>query len=180
LKVIILRTFLVGWLAILLMALSAHADESVGAKFGSRDPRICATRTEALSAATAKQYFICDSEFTVGPNASGESIYLVSDVTVQLGKPRPFSPDTDTFGFAADNSIDPSQPVVPIRGSFNEWVCGKLGQINAAPGKSCNLTSNPHAVGICFKNSFGDWHCTMTDLAGVREFLPLHAPPTQP
>jgi hypothetical protein len=23
-------------------------------------------------------------------------------------------------------------------------------------------------------------HCTMTDLAGVREFLPLHAPPTQP
>jgi len=158
----------------------ARAEESVGAKFGSRDPRTCATRTEALSAATAKQYFICDSEFTVGPNASGESIYLVSDVTVQLGKPRPFNMETDTFGFAADNSIDPSQPVVPIRGSFNEWVCGKLGQINAAPGKSCNLTTNPHAVGICFKNSFGDWHCTMTDLAGVREFLPLHAPPTQP
>jgi hypothetical protein len=157
----------------------ADAQDAKGAKFGSRDPRTCPSRAEALSAATAKQYFICDSEYTVGPNASGESIYLVSDVTVELGKSRPFNPNTDGFGFEAANAIDPSQSVVPIRGSFNGWVCGKLGQINASPGKSCNLTTNPHASGLCFKSSFGDWHCTMLDFAGVRESLPLHAPPTQ-
>jgi len=171
---------LFGSLASLLVILPVHSQEPVGKKFGSRDPRTCPSRQAGLSAATARQYFICDNEYTVGPNASGESIYLVSDVTVELGRPRPFNPDMDAFGFAASNSIDPSQPVVPIRGSFNGWVCGKLGEINAAPGKSCNLTRNPHATGLCFKSSFGDWHCTMSDLGGVREFLPIHSPPTQP
>lgn len=164
----------------LFVTLPAHGQESVGTKFGSRDPRTCPTRSAALSPVTAKQYFICDSEYTVGPNASGESIYLVSDVMVELGNPRAFNPNTDAFGFAASNAIDPSQLVVPIRGSFNNWVCGKLGEINASPGKSCNLTPNPKAVGMCFKSSFGDWHCMMTDFGGVREFKPLHAPPTQP
>jgi hypothetical protein len=173
-------TGLFGPLTFLLVSPPLDAQESVGAKFGSRDPRTCASRTAALSPATAREYFICDQEYVVGPNASGEFIYLVSDVKVELGRSRPFNPDTDTFGFAASNAIDPSQAVVPIRGSFNEWVCGKLGQINAEPGKSCNLTPNLHAVGLCFTNSFGDWHCTMTDLGAAREFLPAHAPPTQP
>jgi len=170
---------LLALLALLFWALPSSAQE-VGARFGSRDPRTCASRSDALTAETARQYFICDQEFTVGPNASGESIYLVADVTVQLGRPRPFDVLTDTFGFAQTNAIDPSQKVVPIRGSFNAYVCGKLGQINSAPGSNCNLTTNPHATGLCFVNSFGDWHCTMTDLAGVREFKPSHAPPTQP
>ena len=170
---------LLALLPLLISTLPASA-QNVGGKFGSRDPRTCASRAAALTAETARQYFICDQEFTVGPNASGESIYLVSDVTVQLGRARPFDPITDTFGFAQTNAIDPAQQVVPIRGSFNEFVCGKLGQINAAPGSNCNLTTNPHATGLCFQNSFGDWHCTMTDLGGVREFKASHAPPTQP
>ena len=164
----------------LLISTLPSSAQDVGRRFGSRDPRTCASRTEALTAETARQYFVCDQEFTVGPNGSGESIYLVSDVTVQLGKSRPFNSNTDTFGFAQTNAIDPAQRVVPIRGSFNEFVCGKLGQINAAPGRNCNLTTNPHAAGLCFLNSFGDWHCTMTDLGGVREFVASHAPPTQP
>ncbi len=166
-------------LALPISSVSSFA-QSIGSKFGSRDPRTCASRTKALTAETARQYFICDQEFTEGPNASGESIYLVSDVTVQLGRARPFNMITDTFGFAKTNAIDPAQQVVPIRGSFNEFVCGKLGQINAAPGSNCNLTTNPNATGLCFQNSFGDWHCTMTDLGGVREFKASHAPPTQP
>ena len=170
---------LAGSLA-LLSSMPANAQDSVGAKFGSRDPRLCASRAGPLTTETARNYFICDSEYTVGPNASGEFIYLVSDVKLELGRPRPFNPITDTFGFAESNSIDPSQAVVPIRGSFNNWDCGKLGQINASPGKNCNLTPNLHAIGLCFTNSFGDWHCTMSDLGAVREFMPAHAPPTQP
>ena len=166
-------------LALLFSALPSSAQD-VGARFGSRDPRTCASRSEPLTAETARQYFICDQEFVVGPNASGESIYLVADVKVQLGRPRAFDPLTDTFEFAQTNAIDPSQKVVPIRGSFNEYVCGKIGQINAPAGSNCNLTTNPHAMGLCFVNSFGDWHCTMTDLGGVREFNASHAPPTQP
>ena len=158
----------------------ADAQESVGAKFGSRDPRTCSSRTGSLSAATAREYFICDSEYATGPTASGETLYLVSDVKVELGRPRPFDANTDTFGFAETNAIDPSQAVVPIRGSFNAWDCSKLGAINGTPGKSCNLAPNLHATGLCFTNSFGDWHCTMTDFHAAREFLPSHAPPTEP
>jgi hypothetical protein len=163
-----------------MLASQAYSQASPGKKFGSHDPRTCPTRTAALTAATARQYFICDSEYTEGPGASGESINLVSDVTVQLGNPRPFDPAMDTFGFATTNSIDPAQKVVPIRGSFNGYVCGKIGQMNAPQGSNCNLTKNANAKGICFKSSFGDWHCEMDDLGAVREFKPSHAPPTQP
>ena len=171
---------LFGVLACMAVMLPVHAQESVGKKFGSRDPRTCASRKGALTAAKAKQYFICDQEYASPPNASGESITLVSDVTVQLGNPRPYNANMDSTGFETSNSIDPSQQVVPIQGSFNEYVCGKIGQINAPAGSNCNLTTNPHSKGMCFKSSFGDWHCMMTDLAGVREFKATHAPPTQP
>ncbi len=127
------KTILLLPLLGLLISTTPSSAQDIGGKFGSRDPRTCASRTGALTAETARQYFICDQEFAEGPSASGEAIHLVSGVTVQLGAPRPFNPDTDTFGFAQTNAIDPAQQVVPIRGSFNEFVCGKLGQINAAP-----------------------------------------------
>ncbi len=62
-------------------------------------------------------------------------------------------------------NIDPTQTVYPIQGSYTVWKCGPSGYLGNQTNRFCfNKTEEPHAEGICYKNSFGDWHCVMTDL----------------
>ena len=154
--------------------------QDAGKLFGSHPPRTCASRKGALNAATAKQYFTCDAEVIEGSAGSGWHISLVSDVTVEVAPPRPFRIDSDTFGFATTNQIDPAQQVYPIRGGFTQWRCEQLGAINGTPGKSCSRNHQPKAAGLCFKSSFGEWHCTMADFNPVDDFPNRFPPPTQP
>jgi hypothetical protein len=145
----------------------AYAQKDAGKKFGARDPQTCSSRkapaSGALSAEQAKQYFICDSEKVVESSSLGELLNLVTDVKVEIGKGRPFNMQADSFGFATDLGIDPSQTVYPIRGSFTSFQCAKIGSTNGNPGKSCSKLPQPEAKGICFKTTFGEWHCDMTD-----------------
>jgi hypothetical protein len=53
---------LVLLMTLVLAAGVAYAQQGIGKPFGARDPRTCASREAGLSAAQAKQYFICDSE----------------------------------------------------------------------------------------------------------------------
>lgn len=144
----------------------AYAQKDSGKPFAGRDPHTCTSRKAGLNAAQAKQYFICDAEKATGPLGTADltgELHLVTDVTVEVGKGRPFNMQADSFGWATDLGIDPSQTVYPIRGGYNRFDCVKIGYFNGDPGKNCTKAPQPEAKGICFKTTFGDWHCTMTD-----------------
>jgi len=158
----------------------ADAQQGSGEPFGARDPRTCASREAGLFAAQAHQYFICDSEQVTQSIASGALLYLVTDITVDTGKGRPFNMQSDSFGFATHHGIDPSQTVYPIRGSFTRWQCVPLGHINGEAGKNCSKLLQPQAKGICFKTTFGEWHCTMTDFDHNNPGMDRYPPPTGP
>lgn len=136
----------------------ANAQEGAGKPFGSRDPRTCASRKEpvkgAPTAAQLKQYFICDYEI-VNSAWNPATINLITGVTLEVGKGRPFNILLDSFP-----SIDPTQTVYPIQGGFTLWNCGELGKGGNEPGHSCGMKyENDNAEGICYKDSFGNWHC---------------------
>jgi hypothetical protein len=136
-----------------------------GKPFGARDPRTCPSRKAAPSAAQARLYFICDEELVANPTQPGGQLQLVTDVKVEVGTGRPFNYQSDSFGWATNLGIDPSQTVYPIRGSFTTWICLKLGYAGAfgSPGQNCTKAPQPAGKGICFKTAFGEWHCTMSE-----------------
>jgi hypothetical protein len=144
-----------------------------GAKYATRDPRSCASKSEPKSGAPtaeqAKRYVICGSSVHLGEGEdSFHHMILLENVQVQVGKGRPFQ-----GGINSDinmHDVDVDFPVYPIRGSFDMYQCS-----NVAPGdpwqsiyearKNCDLYHETRATGACYKTTFGDWDCTMTDTA---------------
>ena len=175
------RSLMLRVAVVLAVSLSpAFAQKDAGKPFGARDPRTSDSRKAptkgAISAEQAKQYVISDTERVTQSIASGMLLHLVTDVTVEVGKGRPFNMQSDSFGWATSNGIDPAETVFPIRGGFTSWTCSKLGTINGDPGKNCTKLPQPAAKGICFKSSFGEWHCTMTDF-NSSEGMERYPPP---
>ena len=136
----------------------ADAQQNSGKPFGARDPRTCSSRKDGLSAAQARQYVICDYEKVVQPNSPKAILTLATDVTVEIGRGRPFNMLTDSNY----HGIDPSQTVYPIRGSFNGWSCHTISG-SFSGSNTCSEWPQTAAAGICYKDSFGDWHCEMWD-----------------
>ena len=144
-----------------------------GAQYGTREPTTCATRTApakgAPSADQARQYVICDSE-----SVYGSSLFLVTSVKVQVA---PVSHPPNQLVKQMRGDIDPSQPVWDIRGSFTQYQCSQTGpsQNPFARTHNCSVSDLPAAAGYCYKNTFGDWHCSMIGaLANARQ---LQLPP---
>lgn len=139
--------------------LLASAQGGVGARFGgAREPRSCADYTAptrgAITSALAAKYVICDVEAE-----HMTSLLLVDNVRVQVGATRPFQALTDSY-----TDIDHAAPVYPIRGSFVEYSCSEPNAAVGTVGKNCTVYDQPHAQGVCYKTSFGDWRCRMADL----------------
>ena len=130
-------------------------------KYGTRDPRTCtntnAPARGAITAALAKQYLICQAE-----KVSGSELYLVENVTVEVGGGRPYNPQSDINY----QEIDVKVPIYPIRGSYTQYQCikeypdpGTLYNV----GKNCGVFEHRKATGSCYKTTFGDWRCNMFD-----------------
>ncbi len=134
----------------------APLGESVGARFGTREPRTCQNHKTQISGTEAKDIFICDAEHEFGGN-----LYLVSDVSLLVSDPRPYNPNEDK----SKAGIDASQPVFDIRASYNNYQCSQLpSSLQDYPGvRNCNETKMSNAAGGCFKNTAGEWHCMMYD-----------------
>jgi hypothetical protein len=144
---------------------------SLGAQYGTREPVTCASRTApargAPSADQVRQYFICDEE----RETSRFTLALITNVKVQVGAAS--HPPNPQVTQASD--IDLSQPVWDIRGSFTNYSCNKLTSLLGWPTNvndfarthNCNVTDESAATGSCYKNTFGDWHCTMVDVAAL-------------
>jgi hypothetical protein len=154
--------------AMALLAVGALAQTGIGRKFGARDPRTCSSRKEPtrgpISAAQAKQYFACDMESFAPSGAVGDLLYLVTDIVVEVGKGRPFNALTDSR-----RDIDPSQTIYPIRGSYVGFQCGVSGSIGAPAGHNCARNEAANQGGNCYKDSFGDWHCSMCCVLGSNQ-----------
>src|ERR1035438_9500274 len=88
---------------------SAEDKKGQGARFDTRDPQSCASRKEpakgALTAAQAKQYWLCEAEVMVKAGSpENDQLWLNTNVIVEVGKGRPFNSHTDSD----DSAIDPS------------------------------------------------------------------------
>ena len=141
---------------------------TLGAKFGTREPATCPNRKGPINAATAKQYFTCDSEGELFRN----TLFLVSNVTVEVGSARPFNYSLDS----ALQSIDNRAEVYDIRGTYASYQCDPQTTLMNDFGNThnCSKFPSPTAQGRCWKNTFGDWHCTM---AGSRNEQMNHVMP---
>ena len=147
-------------IAVLTLAatIPACAQPPSGAKYGSRDPKPCpsANYGGAPSTGQAIQLFTCATE-----QDTGDTLYLVGNVQILVA--------STSRGFQAGdayNDLDPHKPIYPIRGSFTYYSCRKQFNIDASHtnvGKNCSILQQPHAQGICYKTTFGDWTCKMRD-----------------
>jgi hypothetical protein len=155
--------------AFALMLLLGSAQAGVGTRYEARDPQTCASTKEpksgAPSAAQATQYFICDTE-----HEASQMLYLVTNVKVEVAPTgRPFNILTDSM-----SEIDPAQSVYNIRGGFTHYQCAPVSAYMQNSGKNCSSYDGTKAKGICFKTTFGDWHCMMSDLDALTDYPRQH------
>ncbi len=135
------------------------AQKGVGAQFGSRDPYTCSSKTfpksGPITAAMARQYIICGAEEGDG---SARSIWLLEDVTVDVGKGV-------VTHYITQADQDPNGRVYALRGSLKQYLCHKVqhGEFENG-GKNCALWHKTGATGKCYRTTFGDWTCSMNAL----------------
>ena len=160
---------IVGVFALAGLAAPALAQNGIGQKYNSRDPRSCRetpSKSKAPTLAEAVESVICNSEHEAGI----ETLYLLEDVKVsQVGVGSPYKPGVD--GNVQD--IDPGFLIYPIRGSLKRYQCTL--STGVPPEKSCRLTGHPNAAGRCYKDGFGQWRCSMSD-GSVRESVKVFPP----
>lgn len=144
------------------LARQPHGD-SLGAKYGTREPRSCGSRNApthgAPSAALASLYVICELERGDGKNP----LTLLTNLKVQVA---PVShPPNELVKVITAARIDPREPVWDIRGSYTIYQCFALNTLVAANDfartHNCWVSDQPTATGYCYKDTFGDWHCGM-------------------
>ncbi|HUY95140.1 MAG TPA: hypothetical protein VMU71_07565 [Terracidiphilus sp.] len=89
-------------------------------------------------------------------------LWLDENVKVQVGGGVKAS-GTWTY---TGGDVNPNELVYPIRGTMDKYLCGKVqhGSVLENEGKNCTLWHWNEATGNCYRTTFGDWKCTMTDL----------------
>ena len=89
-----------------------------------------------------------------------EKLTLVENIVIsEMGSPRQYDhyKDMEAWG------IDATQPITPIRGSFDLYGCSQVSDYMQNRGKNCLVISEPDAQGVCYKTKDGDWKCIMQD-----------------
>jgi hypothetical protein len=156
------KKLILSALAMTLLSGMAFPQNGAGAKFGARDPRTCASKKDPQKGAPTgpqmEKVFICQEEGVTDSVGGSQTLHLIDDLHIEVGKARPFQMSTDAW----DDS-DPSKPVYPIRGGYTQWSCGVIGEDGNISGHSCDKVLQPHASGICYNNTFGDWVCKFMD-----------------
>ncbi len=160
-------------------AVSAAQPPAGSNRYGTRNPHTCAdTKAPAgptIDPAHAREYLICQAE-----RVSGDMLYLVEDVKVEVGGPTRYDPRTQT-GFS---QMDTRIPPIAIRGSFLQYQCSALDAKFDSPfnnlGKNCNTYMNRKATGYCYKTTFGDWNCSMTDVMTASDDKHFRVAPPRP
>jgi hypothetical protein len=127
-------------------------------RFGARDPRKCDDTKDpargAITAALALKYLNCQMEYV-----SGGHLYLAENIKVEVGGGVPYTPNLGAF-----EAINVRVPLYPIRGSYLRYQCDDLKTEHVGPpDTNCTTYNQPKATGYCYKTTFGDWRCSMSD-----------------
>lgn len=150
----------------------------------ARKPHTCPSTVEpkkgAPSVEQAKMYFLCDQEWESPRYTNSGSFWvLISDLTLQIAShSRPANGTDLTFNTRRGGEhlgMDTDQPVYDIRASYTSSTCYKIQDIYPE-GKNCRVEQFPSSTGICFRNTFGDWHCRTR---GSAKEIGKHLPPPQ-
>ena len=148
----------------------------VGARYGSHNPRTCPAGSlsggSAPTVTQATMSVVCNQE---GPSID-QALILISEVTVQIGQGRSY---TQSNMYNATDA-DVNAQVYPIRGSLKKYICSPLPPFCIFPaGQQCSMFPADPAAGLCYKNTFGDWTCTMSGGLGSQGMSKM-PPPTAP
>lgn len=135
-------------------------------RFGARDPRTCentkAPAKGAITAALALKYLNCQMEGILS-----NDLYLVENVKVEVGGGISYAAIRGQYSL---DQIDVRTPVYPIRGSFLKYQCQDPETAYVGPpNTNCVTYNNPKATGYCYKTTFGDWKCNMTDRSSIEK-----------
>lgn len=166
-----MKQLLLVVMASMLIVVNALAQKGIGAKYGTRDPQTCDSTKEptkgAPSPALVEKYVACTVE-----GESGGMLYLIENVKVEIGKGTPWM-ELDRGARPSDGDKDGL--VYPIRGSQDRYQCSQVSDYWKNRGKNCNVYHQTRATGTCYRTTFGDWHCNMSDLSAAQQ--PNVAPP---
>jgi len=150
----------------------AYAQNVKGADYRSRDPVSCPSKRGPIKGAPtpeqAKRYVMCQLEVVM----YAPYLILLDNVQVEVGKGRPYDPDSDSLMSDADRD----SLVYPIRGSYDMYTCSPI-DASTPRGRNCALTPHPRATGVCYRTTFGDWDCEMTDPSALSPTRQGVAPP---
>jgi hypothetical protein len=142
----------------------------------TRRPHTCppsgnSQKKRSLNVEQAKMYFTCDNERqdgTPGQRDGGfsSSLNLINDLTLQIApRSRPSNSTDLKFNnhYGGETlGMDTEQRVYDIRGSYTRYICrdSKTYPERYPVGKNCDVERFTSA-GICFLDTFGEWHCRM-------------------
>ena len=154
------------YLVVGVIGIAANAQAQVGERYQTRDPQTCDSKQEPTSgpitAELAELYLRCNIEAE-----SAGKLYLLENLSVQVGKGTPFM---ELPGASRPFGGDPDGLVYQIRGSMSRYQCGPISDILENASKNCNLYQESKATGMCFRDGFADWICTMRDPRSVDTF----------
>lgn len=126
----------------------------------NRKNQTCPSRVNpkngAISLEQAKIYFTCDYERFFGPGSHSSYRFLENLQLKIAPKSRPTNDADLRLGYEED--IDLKQSVYPIRVSYTSYNCFAYRPGSSREGKNC-ITNDYQGIGICFRNTFGDWYC---------------------
>jgi len=158
-------------LLLAIFVISVAHGQGGGKEYATRDPLACKSKKEpakgAPSASQLKDYVRCSNE-----RIAGGYISLVENPQIEIGKSRPYSAWSDS----GNSNIDNSEPVYPIRGTYDLYSCRPPGSMGFPAGANCNVRKATEFKGTCFKTTFGDWSCPIQGIgdgfAGVTHSVP--------
>jgi len=152
-----------------MIAVAGPAQAGMAEIYGTREPYQCgpfnSIAGDAPTADEALAIYVC--EYERDPVGIASKLFLLEDVSVEVGRGRPFGQNSD-FSL---NDADPSLEVFPIRGTATRIQCSEINSGNQ--GANCAETPS-RGEGTCYRNTFGEWSCPMflTDAAPLRDNLP--------
>ena len=118
---------------------------TMNAQWKTRNPRKCSPVKHLPTPDEAAALSQCFSE-----RVTSGYIGLLQNVTVQIGAPRPYIYNSDSFN--AD--IDTTAKVYPIRGTADAYTC--------TGNSTCGVYHVTNGPGSCIKTTFGDWNCSFS------------------
>lgn len=147
------RLILIVMLAVLVQPARAEMYEI----YGTREPNTCGPFTTLSGASPtsdeAAWIYLC--EYESQPIGVASKLYLVEDLSIQVGRSRPFGQTTDY----SLRDADPSQQVFPIRGTLTLIQCSEVNDRN----RGANCAEYPSkGEGVCYRSTFDEWSCPMT------------------